>query len=87
MGKLGTKDNIKDIERLLKDNTNLGQMQFNQVRVQTEMRDVALAAMIMLSGQDVTAYDFPYLKAFPVNKNYLAYNYFGFSDNTRRDAA
>jgi hypothetical protein len=87
LGKLGTKDNIKDIEDLLKDTTNLGQMQFNQVRVQTEMRDVALAAMIMLSGQDVTTYDFPYLKAFPINKNYLAYNYFGFSDNTQRDAA
>ena len=87
LGKLGTKDNIKDIEDLLKDTTSLGQMQFNQVRVQTEMRDVALAAMIMLSGQDVTTYDFPYLKAFPINKNYLAYNYFGFSDNTQREAA
>ncbi len=92
VGKLGTKDNMKDIEDLLKDTTNLGTMQFNPgngqvIRVTTEMRDVALAAMILLSGQDIDSYDFPYLKAVKINKQYLAYNYFGFSDDTQRQAA
>jgi hypothetical protein len=44
--------------------------------------------MIMLSGQDVQAYDFPYLKLVNIRQNqYLSYNYFGFSDNTQREAA
>jgi hypothetical protein len=89
VGKLGTKDNIKDIEPMLTDTTNLGTMQFNQTRVTTEMRDVALASMIMLSGQDVLNYNFPYLKAYPqvAKQAYLGYNYFGFTDNDQRDAA
>jgi hypothetical protein len=92
VGKLGTKDNMKDLEELLKDTTNLGNMQFNPgngqvLRVTTEMRDAALAAMILLSGQDVQDYDFPYLKAVHVDKRYLAYSYFGFSDDTQRQAA
>jgi hypothetical protein len=88
VGKLGSKDDIKKIEPLLEDTTNLGQMQFNQTRVTTEMRDVALASMIMLSGQDYMNYNFPYLKAFPqINRQYLGYNYFGFSDNDQRTAA
>ena len=92
VGKLGTKDNIKDIEPLLNDTTNLGTMQFNQgnvqTRVTTEVRDVTLAAMIMLSGQDYMSYNFPYLKQFPqINRQFLGYNYFGFSDNDQRAAA
>jgi hypothetical protein len=88
VGKLGAKDDMKAIEPLLTDTTNLGQIQFNQIRVNTEMRDVALAALILLSGQDVMTYDFPYLKAVPrINQQYLAYNYFGFSDNAQREAA
>ena len=66
---------------MLTDTTSLGQMQFNQVRINTEMRDVALAAMILLSGQNVQEYEFPYIKAVRINQQYLAYNYFGFSDN------
>jgi hypothetical protein len=57
-------------------------------RVDTELRDVALASMIMLSGGNVQEYDFPYLKILRLNQNsYLSYNYFGFSDNNQRDAA
>jgi hypothetical protein len=53
------------------------------------MRDVALAALIQLSGQDLNDYDFPYLKNFrgirgPVQ---LPPNYFGFSDDASRAAA
>jgi hypothetical protein len=90
VGKFGTKDDIKQIEPLLEDATNVGTMQFNQVRVTTEVRDAALAAMILLSGQDVMSYNFPYLRAFPninINRQFLAYNYFGFSDNDQRAAA
>lgn len=97
VGRLGTKDNIKDIEPLLKDETNLGTMRFIQqnglnqrqtTQVTTQMRDVALASMIMLSGQDVQTYEFPYLKLINIGQNrYLSYNYFGFSDNTQREAA
>jgi hypothetical protein len=96
LGKLGTKDNLKDIEPLLKDETALGTMRFIQrdqqqqvtKQVTTQMRDVALASMIMLSGQNVQNYDFPYLKMNNLPQNqYLSYNCFGFSDNGQREAA
>ncbi len=94
VGKLGTKDNIKTIEPLLTDETNLGQMQFNTpgsgvIKVETRMRDVALAAMILLSGQSIQDYDFPYLKLVHINQQqqYLAYNYFGFTNKEQREAA
>jgi hypothetical protein len=87
VGKLGTKEHIKDIEPLLNDTTALGTIRLPQTNnLSTEMRDVALAAMILLSGQDIQDYDFPYLKAVRIDKQYLAYNYFGFKDNTEREA-
>lgn len=87
LGKLGTKEHIKDIEPILTDTTTLGSIRLPQTNtLTTEMRDVALAAMILLSGQNIQDYDFPYLRAVRVDKQYLAYNYFGFKDNTERDA-
>ena len=50
------------------------------------MRDVALAALIRLSGQDVNTYNFPALQTFRGNVN-LPPNYYGFSDDKGRAEA
>jgi hypothetical protein len=93
VGRLGGKENIADLEPLLNDTTPLGQAQFNQVRISTELRDVALAMMVHLSGQPLDSYDFPYLKAMQgvmkANPNtiYFPPSWLGFSDNAGREAA
>ena len=61
VGRVGGKEQIAEMESFLTDTTLLGQSQFGTVRIQTEMRDVALAMMVQLSGQQAVDYGFPYL--------------------------
>ena len=93
IGRLGGKDHIKDLESFLTDSTMLGQSQFNTIRIQTQVRDVALAMVVHLSGQPVADYGFPYLnsiqpalKANP-QQVFFAPTLLGFSDDTGRTAA
>src|SRR5262249_19623199 len=88
VGKFGTKDDIKQIEPLLEDKTSVGTTQFNQVQITTGVRDAAWGAMIMLSGFDYINYTSPSRRAVPnVNRQYIGYYFFGFSDNDQRAAA
>ena len=93
IGKVGGKEQVADLESFLTDTTQLGQSQFNTVRIQTEMRDVALAMIVQLSGQSAADYGFPYLgqlqpalRANPQNV-FFAPTMLGFSDSTSREAA
>jgi len=94
IGKLGTKDNIADLEPFLTDTAQLGQTQFNMVRIQAEVRDVALAMLVQLSGQQLEDYGFPYLthiqpglRANQQQVIFFSPGLLGFSDATGRDAA
>jgi hypothetical protein len=93
VGKMGGKEHIAKLEPLLSDSTQLGQIQFNTTRINTQVRDVALAMSVLLSGQDIMSYDFPYLKVIQaqIQQNPQAflysYHYLGFSDDAGRNAA
>lgn len=90
VAEFGGKENIAQLEPALTDGGSLGQMGFNFATINTEVRDVALAATIALSGQSLDDYDFPYLKLFGGAARPLAQssaNCFGFSDAAGRDAA
>jgi hypothetical protein len=88
LGHLGTKEHRKAVEPLLEDATHLGDLSFRSATVKAQLRDAALGALIMLSGQDLQDYDFPYLKATKLPKaSCRSYNYLGFSDDKQREAA
>jgi hypothetical protein len=85
-GKLGGKQHLPLLEPLLTDNTALGTFRFNDVNITTEMRDVALAVSVKLTGQQHKDYDFPFLKLGPNMLEQSPY-YLGFTSPAQRDAA
>jgi hypothetical protein len=90
VAEFGNKDDIPRLEVLLADTSSIGSMGFNFGTIHTELRDVALASMISLSGQPLADYEFPYLKMFggalgPLSS--MSANCFGFSDSNGREAA
>jgi hypothetical protein len=90
LGTLGTKDNIKDIEPFLTDTTRLHYTTSESRGGYTETRDIALAAMIMMSGQDILEYDFPAVKTPGFRKEHLkhlSYISWGFANEEQRQAA
>ncbi len=93
LGRLGSKNNLKDIEPFLTDTTRLQYTSSDQKGVKvgyTEMRDIALAAMIMMSGQDILEYDFPAVKTPGFQKEHLkrlSYISWGFHTDEQRQAA
>jgi hypothetical protein len=89
LGQVGGKDHAKDLEKLLEDTTSLGQLRTGTVTINAQMRDVALAALIMTSGQNVFDYNFPYLQNFRGFRGEmnLPASYYGFSDDASRAAA
>jgi hypothetical protein len=90
VAEFGGKDHISELEPLLNDKASIGSMGFNFATIQTELRDVALAAVVSLSGQSLDDYDYPYLKLFgggagPMSA--LSAHCYGFADSAGRDAA
>jgi hypothetical protein len=89
IGQMGGKEHIKDIEKLLEDTTNLQTVRFGTTTINAQMRDVALASLILLSGQNAQEYNFPYLQQFHgirADFNLPPY-YYGFSDDAGRQTA
>jgi hypothetical protein len=85
MGRQNNKEHRVLLEPFLDDKTMLGNVQFNQIRGSTELRDVALAMLVHLTGQSHKDYGFSFLS---VNSNLLwAPNYAGFSAPEQREAA
>jgi len=85
LGRQNNKEHIPVLETVLEDQTQLGQVQFNQLRGNTELRDVALAMLVHLTGQSHKDYGFSFLS---VNAGLLwAPNYSGFVTAEQRDAA
>jgi len=84
--KIGTKEHIKDIEPLLEDKTVVGNFGINNVQGQVQMRDVALAVCIKLSGQKMADYDFDVMKG-NEDQLHMSYIYCAFSGDGKRNAA
>lgn len=84
----GDKALLPKLTPLLEDKTEIGSASGNFVQVRTQIRDVALAVMVHLSGQNPEDYGFPYLQIFqnqPINQ--VTYHWFGFSNEKERSQA
>jgi hypothetical protein len=91
VGQMGGKDHRKDLEKLLEDKTAIGSVNVGVGgRINAQMRDVALAALILSSGQNVYDYSFPYMQNFRGYRGgdlNLPPYYYGFSDDKGREEA
>lgn len=92
LGNFGGRDALPEVLPFLDDKSTMGTVQFgNGNTIKTETRDVALAALVNLSGQNLRDYDFAYLKMFggrvTFNKQMLSPSLLGFSDDQARDGA
>jgi len=85
VGKFGTTAEIPMLQKYFDDEALLGQFQINNVMGVTQVRDVALAMAIHLSGQTPKDYGFEMLANQPLNFTYF-YN-LGFSSKENREAA
>lgn len=85
VGKYGDESNVADLEPLIENETVLTNFQINNIRGQAQVRDVALAMCVYLTGQKLEDYPFDVLQGRPLNFSYY-YN-LGFSDDTSRNAA
>ncbi len=73
------------LEELLADKTVLGVVQFNQIRGTTQLRDVALAMLVHVTGQSHKDYGFTFLGQ---NQNLLwSAHYLGFASAEQRELA
>ena len=82
----GSRDDIKSLQKWFDDETRCGS--WVDKNIETQIRDVALAAVIELSHQDLSEFGF----AFAVEKMEGWYGWYptyslGFEDNTKREAA
>jgi hypothetical protein len=85
VGKLGTREQLPVLEKHLGDTTVVGNLQFNQTRITTEVRDIALGMMVHLTDQSHKDYGFAFVR----NNPGLKFNphYLGFAQPAERQAA
>jgi hypothetical protein len=87
IAQLGTKEHIPRLEPLLVDPTPVGTATVRGKKLTTQMRDVALAALLQLSGQLGDDFGFPYFAAVPGLKELPQPNRLGFANPASREAA
>jgi HEAT repeat protein len=94
LGKIGSRSEIPEVLPFLDNTSSVGSVQFgNGVNINTQMRDVALATLVQVSGLNMADYDFAYLKAFNNNMGRVNLNFalspgmLGFSDDATRLAS
>jgi hypothetical protein len=85
LGKLGGKEHAATLEAFLGDTTALGNFALNKERGTTQVRDVALAMLVHLSGQDHKDYGFVFSQSNPHLKFYP--NFLGFTNDEQRNQA
>lgn len=85
IGKFGSRADMTVVTPLLTDENLLGSLSINNKEVRTELRDVALAVAVHVTGQDLGAYGFEHLQKNPqmVFQPMTA----GFSTPAKREAA
>lgn len=85
VGKFGNREHLPLLAASLSDTTQIGTIQINNVRGNTQVRDIALAMMIHLSGQSIKEYGFDLVQN---DRDRLFVPYFlGFSSDAKREAA
>src|SRR5207237_7662347 len=87
VGRLGTKEHLGLLEPLLTNNTVLLNVNFNNKPGTTEVRDVALAMMVHLTGQPIKDYGYEFFRGTNNDVVYMAPVYLAFADPAKRDAA
>jgi hypothetical protein len=89
VGQLGTARQVLDLEPLLADASSVGAGTVaKKTVVATQVRDVALAAAVRLSGENLADYGFPVAQGPPGPQLWeQEYYLFGFADDASRDAA
>jgi hypothetical protein len=84
-GKLGTKDDVKDLTPFLANELQLAITNINGERATVQMRDVALGAAVQLAGQSLA--DFGFERKPPAGLNSVtSYIYYGFTTDEKRAA-
>jgi hypothetical protein len=85
VGKFGDRSHMPALEPLLDNNGQLGSYSQSGMTLKTEIRDVALAVLLHLSGQDLKEYGLTHAQK---NSQYLFIaSTLGFVNNAQRDAA
>lgn len=87
VGKLGTKAHLPLLEPLLNDATVIMNVNFNNKPGTTEVRDVALAMMVHLTGQSIKDYGFEFFRGTTNDQVFFAPVYLAFAEKAKRDAA
>jgi hypothetical protein len=86
IARLGTKENLKDLEPFLKDKTQIAIVVVNGEQWAVQMRDVALGAAVQLAGE--SAADFGFERRPPtVLVSVTSYTYYAFHTDEKRTAA
>jgi hypothetical protein len=85
VARLGTKDNLAAVSKLLEDDSQVGQVNINGMQLITQVRDVALAVTIKLSGQQPKEFGFDGLSL--TGGDITSPYYAGFPNNEKREAA
>lgn len=85
IGKLGGKEHRALVEPFLEDKTVVGNFALGRDRGVTEVRDVALAVLVRLTGQDYGAYGFAFASRHKHLELYA--NFLGFAKDEQRRAA
>src|SRR5262249_59180613 len=85
---LGGKAQLARLESLVNDTTLLGTSSINATRLRAQLGDVALGALVHLSGQRLADYGFVYFQTIPnVAPLSTSASCFGFADDASRAAA
>ena len=85
VARFGTRDQMPLIEPLLKDSTPIVSEENEGERMSTQLRDVALAALIHLSGQDTKVYGFD--ESLPSQQIVFQPGKYGFANSAKRNLA
>ncbi len=87
IGRFGDRDDLGRIEPLLEDSTSCGMVQIDDPprQVELQIRDIALAAMLHMTGQDLREYGYRNVQEF--GPTVFQIGTLGFSDAEARDAA
>ncbi len=87
VGLLGDSGDIPKLAPFLKNKTSAGTTRINFNQINTQLRDVALAAMIHLSGQEIRKYGFDYAEATGRGFTNISHSCLGFRNEARRQNA
>jgi len=87
IGKLGTKEHLPLLEPLLDNTAVIMNVNFNNKPGTTEVRDVALAMMVHLTGQSIKDYGFEFFRGTTNAQVFFAPVYLAFAEKAKRDAA